>query len=359
MTAIARISEDLGELEPADVLFVGRGKTAVGWYRCYLPALFMRADWVGVIGEPPKVQYQTGLVRDQTAVPNWLDYKVIVVQMAYGVKWLQTIRALRERGITVLYEVDDYLHGIKDVKDHDWAHVYDKRMLAAHEMCMSNCDGVICSTEFIARRYRRFNSRVWVCENAVDTARYRLTRPTRPMVNLGWAGGTGHARAAIPWMREVYYVLGERPHAGFVSIGERFADPMAKRYPNRAISIPFTMLDVYPAAMTMFDVALAPAGKGLFFRGKSDLRWLEAGALGVPIIADPVVYPKIEHGSTGFHASTPQEARELMLWLIDEPDLRSEVGDNAREHVLKTRDIRVAVSQWATAIRQAIENRST
>ena len=39
--------------------------------------------------------------------------------------------------------------------------------------------------------------------------------------------------------------------------------------------------DVYPATrMTLMDIALAPAGKSNFFRGKSDLRWLEAERAG-------------------------------------------------------------------------------
>jgi hypothetical protein len=64
--------------------------------------------------------------------------------------------------------------------------------------------------------------------------------------------------------------------------------------------------------MTMIDVALAPAGKTGFHRAKSDLRWLEAGALGIPVIASPELYHDIEHGVTGSHARNAPEAKAIL-----------------------------------------------
>jgi glycosyltransferase involved in cell wall biosynthesis len=102
--------------------------------------------------------------------------------------------------------------------------------------------------------------------------------------------------------------------------------------------------------MADFDVALAPAGRGGFFRGKSDLRWLEAGALGIPVIADPAVYPEIEHGVTGFHAETPAEMRSILLELIADAALRAGVGRAARDHVAAHRRIEVAAQAGAEVL---------
>jgi glycosyltransferase involved in cell wall biosynthesis len=341
------------------VLFIGLGATAVGWYRCYMPAIFMGADWIGALGEPPNLRFVTGLVGGKTTLPRYEDYDVMVVQQPRGRGWLRLIKGLQARGIKVLFEVDDYLHGIERMKDHDFRHGFGKPALRSMEENMRACDGVICSTEYIAMKYRRFAREVFLCENGVDTARYRLTRPDRPSVNIGWAGGTGHVKAAIPWIREAYVALGERDNTCFVSIGQNFADTFQARYGSRAISIPFTALETYPAAMTMIDIALAPvasSGDGrAFFKGKSDLRWVEAGALGIPVIADPMTYPKIEHGVNGFHARSPQEVLELLLQLVDEPDLRLEVGANAKRYVEENRDMKVAVRAWQQATSSLVE----
>jgi glycosyltransferase involved in cell wall biosynthesis len=340
-----------GALEGKDVLFIGLGTSAVCWYRCAMPAMCMGADWIGVVGEPPNLRYLTGYVRGGTNMPRYEDYRVVVVQQPRGNGWLRLIRGMQERGISVVFEVDDYLHGIRKMPDHDFRESFGRDELRRLELNMRVCDAVICSTEYIARRYRSFNGRVFVCENGIDTGRYRLTRPQRPTVNVGWAGGTGHARAALPWLSRMPAVMRARERTCFVSIGQNFADALAPMFgEGRCISVPFTLIDNYPAAMCLLDVALAPAGKGAFFRGKSDLRWVEAGALGIPTVADPAVYPNIEHGVTGFHASSPREAEELVLELIDDPKLRLQVGEAAREYVLAHRDMRVAVGAWRRAL---------
>ena len=335
-------------LEARDILFMGIGKSSPFWYRCALPALGLGADWVGVRGRPPAVQVLTGLVRGDTTLPRYDDYRVIVMQEPHGRAWLGQIKALRERGIKVLYEVDDYLHGVGKQKHHDFAEDFSRKRLVGYEICMRACDGIICSTDYIARRYARFNRHVYVCRNGLDIGRYRLTRPERPTVNIGWAGATGHLATLLPWINTTMAVMRRHPHTSFVIIGmPELATPMGKVLgPERVLGIPFCPIETYPAAMCMLDIALAPAATTTWYRGKSDLRWLEAGALGIPIIADPGVYPDITPGVDGFHAASPAEMRPILEELIADAGLRERVGQAAREYVERERTVEIACLQW-------------
>lgn len=355
MTAIVRkiepIDVDVDELDVSKVLFVGMGATAVAWYRCILPALFLGADWVGLSGEPPSVVFHTGVVKGQTQMPDFNDYEVVVIQQPRGRAWLKVIRGLQARGIKVVYEVDDYLHAIRKMQDHDFRRSFGKGDLSELELCMRVADALTTSTAYIAQRYRSFNRNTYVCENGVDLGRYALTRPPRSTVNIGWAGATGHSKAFQRWAGEVSKVLADNDHTTFVSVGMDFAAAFAQRYGReRALSVPFTMVDNYPAAMTLFDVALAPAGPGNFFRGKSDLRFVEAGALGIPTIADPHVYPHIDHGSTGFHAPGAEDVEVLLDELVNDADLRTRVGEAAREYVRTARDMKVIARRWVEVL---------
>jgi O-antigen biosynthesis protein len=105
--------------------------------------------------------------------------------------------------------------------------------------------------------------------------------------------------------------------------------------------------------MAAFDVALAPAAPSAFFAAKSDLRFLEAAALGLPVIADPRVYPTVVHGETGMHAATSAEAREHMLTLVDDADLRRRLGGAARAYVERERAMPVAARTWREALKIA------
>jgi glycosyltransferase involved in cell wall biosynthesis len=220
---------------------------------------------------------------------------------------------------------------------------------------MRIADGVICSTDWLAERCALINPRTFVCRNGIDLKRYAIEPPAARAVTIGWAGGTGHQAAVEPWLPAVAAVLRAHPEARFHSVGQPFADQLAGEFGDRVLSLPFGSLESYPAAMADFDVALAPSAPGSFFAAKSDLRWLEASALGIPTIADPAGYPEIEDGVTGFHAATPEEAAELLDALVADAALRVRVGAAARDHVTEHRRIEVMAGAWAQVLRSAPE----
>jgi glycosyltransferase involved in cell wall biosynthesis len=336
-------------------IFLGISNGAVAWYRCALPATVLGCPWIGVSGEPAEPIIRTGAVEPGFAFSDVASYDVVVVQQVSGPGWLKTIRAWQAAGATVLYEVDDWLHGVRSVAGHGHAKRLDRATVETYALCMRACDGIICSTDWLARRYAAVNPRTWTCRNGIDLARYAFTRPERDHVGVGWAGGTGHAASARPWVDEVGAVMRERPDTHFISVGQPFAHWLEGEFGPRALGIPFTAMEVYPAAMTHFDVSLAPAGKGDYFKGKSDLRWLEAAALSLPCIADPDVYPEIEHGVTGFHAATPAEMGTILRELVADRALRERVGAAAHEYVAEHRSIQVAAQSWARVLRDAAQ----
>lgn len=340
-------------VKPEEILFIGIGKTPVCWYRCALPAMSIGADWVGIHMTDderiPLLYVVTGLVKNATIEPQIEDYKVVILQQPYGRRWFRAILGLRKRGIKVLYEVDDYLHGVHKQGSHDFRKAYSKKILPSYELCMRACDGMICSTDYLARRYAKFNRNIHVCRNGIDMARYQLTKPERDTVNIGWAGATGHTDALVQWINGgMLDVMVGRDKTTFISIGQpQVADAVGKMLgESRALGVPFALIESYPAAMTMLDIALAPAGATSWYQGKSDLRWLEAGSMGLPVIAQPDLYPEIVHGVTGFHASTPGEMAEILIELVDNEQLRKDVGEQARRHIADYRDMGHASKRW-------------
>ncbi len=335
-------------------LFLSRGSNAVAWYRCALPALALDTDWVCYDQtEPPHTKLVWGRTQAPLTFEDIAAFDVVVVQQPRGVAWMKAIREWQAAGVVVLYEIDDWARGIRKKDDHDFADKFDRSVIDDMELCMRAADGMVVSTEWLAERYRAVNPNTYLCRNGLDLKRYALTRPQRDYVTIGWSGATGHRNSMRPWLQQVAAVLRERPEVRFVSIGQRFANALAKEFgTERALSVPWAPFDTYPAAMTLMDVALAPAGQDNFYRGKSDLRWLEAGALGIPLVADPLVYPEIEPGVTGFHASTPAEVREQLIKLVDDRELRERVGAAAKAHVIENRSAQVAAQRWAEMLRE-------
>jgi glycosyltransferase involved in cell wall biosynthesis len=347
-------------MNPSRTLFVGIGKSAPAWYRAALPAMHLGAEWAGVRGEPPKLSFVTGLSSRALDVDELFGYEAVVVQQPRGAGWLKLIRRLQEAGVLVLFEIDDDIHAVGKNGDSTQRRYYSKAALRQTELNMRASDGLIVSTEFLAQRYRSLNPNVWVCRNGLDMGRYAFTAPRDgAYVTIGWSGGSGHREATLSWMQAVARVMEQRENVRFMSVGERFADVLVDRFGSeRAVSVPFSELDSYPTALANFDISIAPAGVGNFHRAKSDLRWLEASAVGLPTIGDPLVYGDIEHGVTGLHASSGEEAEPHLLALVDDAALRHRIGDAARAHLLEHRTMQNVVPQWARALTEAAELRT-
>jgi glycosyltransferase involved in cell wall biosynthesis len=84
-----------------------------------------------------------------------------------------------------------------------------------------------------------------------------------------------------------------------------------------------------------FDVGIMPLDDTEWERGKCGYKLLQYMVCGRPVVASPVgVNPEIvEHGVSGFLASTPDEWREALARLRDDPSLRARMGDAGRRRV--------------------------
>ena len=101
--------------------------------------------------------------------------------------------------MTVLYEIDDYVKAARKIKSHELSEMFDRRARREMELAMRAADGIICSTDYLARRYR-----------IVQPAHLGVPERHRPQplrqrpdrhdgVTIGWAGGVGHKASLARW----------------------------------------------------------------------------------------------------------------------------------------------------------------
>lgn len=347
------------------VLFIGLGGTRVAWYRCVLPAMFWpekMQDWASMAGAPPHLQVVSSWVNSSTEMPNMFDYDVVVLQQVRGHKWLESIKKLQSNGQKVLYETDDYVHGVKDVEDHEFKRAYQEIDLKSMRLCMRASDGMIVSTKHLGELYQNMARKIYVCENGLDLGRYRLTKPDRGEINgeksvtVLWQGATGHHSSISTWLRPIKRLMNEIPHLAFVSVGKQYADALG--FPDRTISIPFASLETYPAAMMAGDVSIAPAGKSEWHKSKSQLRAMESMALGIPVVADPFYSESIEPYGAGFVAETPGEAEDFIRELVLDEELREKTSLAAHHAAHSNFGMQHKVGQWVDAVTDVLQSPS-
>lgn len=330
-------------VKPDEVLFIGVEGTPQTWYRCALPARALGADWAGITND---FRICCGETRGGQQPPNLEDYKVVVAQYAAGETWNQRIAWMKSEGIKVVYEIDDYLHGIKDVPEHVHHQYFKRGILRQLEQCMGQADALIVTTKFLAERYRKLcPGPTFVCQNGVDLPRFDVHRPPRDHLTVGWSGATGHVGPMLEWLNGgMGEVLRAREDVRFScvgaeEVGKAIAEVIGK---DRVDWTPFSAFETYPSSMIDADILLAPAGNGTWHRGKSDLRWLEASALGLPCICDSRAYPDAD-----LQAAFPKHAAKILEELLDDREYAASVGADAYEQISTTgRVFPRAADQW-------------
>lgn len=112
----------------------------------------------------------------------------------------------------------------------------------------------------------------------------------------------------------------------------------------------------------MSHITIAPLGPDLFNHFKSHVKYLEAGALRLPLVASPTVYQDyVIHDQTTLLARSPGEWGEHLEALVVDPQRRRQLGDAAWDHVMQWRlDARPGVqfAEFASTVMKVRQERS-
>ena len=256
------------------------------------------------------------------------------------------LRVLDERGLPLVVEVDDLLFDPELLPDgdEDWdQHVHALRAL------LKAADLVTVSTATVAEAARNLNDAVEIVANHLDERLWfadleapDVSEDPDAPVRLFYMGSKTHdadlesIRPILEGLRErldrpveLDVVGGTTGHADWF---HRIQVPRGNaNYPEFAR----WLATVAPG----HAVALAPLVDTPFTRAKSDLKWLEYTALGLPgVYSDVPAYGSVRDDVTGLVvADDPVEWIEAVARLIEDPAFATSLVDNARREILADR----------------------
>jgi glycosyltransferase involved in cell wall biosynthesis len=105
--------------------------------------------------------------------------------------------------------------------------------------------------------------------------------------------------------------------------------------------------------MNKVDIAISPLEcDNIFCRAKSEIKFVEAGAQGIAVVASDIdpFRDSIDHGEDGFLAGNEQEWSDALTLLIEQPDLRKQMGENARGKILRRYSPRARTAELAALL---------
>ena len=295
---------------------------------------------------------------------------MMIFQRASQADWLVKAREAKRRGIKIVYEIDDDLLNMPENFVEPWRFYLRPEIRRNIQAFLELSDAIISSTEPLMRSLRKRVPRAnhFVLPNAIDAeywgrafAERQSEHRNKDAVTVGWLASGSHKLDA-PIVAEVLVELMKKHkhlRLNFIGWIEHGDLPGILPYAERVKCDQWQSISILPWVMKNFDISIAPLIDNKFNRAKSDIKWLQAGALGIPTVAsklDP--YNGIHHGDDGFVAKTQKEWFDLLDLLITSKGLRDQIGQAANKVVLDKRDIRSQFTTWAQAYEMIIGGNS-
>lgn len=151
---------------------------------------------------------------------------------------------------------------------------------------LRHCHRLVVSTAPLAELYRHEIDDIVIVPNRLEKARWSHLVPARnegPRPRVGWAGALQHA-GDLAMIREVVETLAGEVDWVFFGMIPAGCEPFITEFHATV------HLDAYPAklASLALDLAVAPLEVNLFNESKSNLRLLEYGIFGWPVICTDI-----------------------------------------------------------------------
>ena len=304
--------------------------------------------------------------RPHLAVSASFDYApadVVIVERAWDphtnvIEADELVARARADGACFVYTVDDALLEAPSIPS--------ASRTIVRTLCRAAA-GVIVSTPFLQRRFARLNPRVLVVPNALDERLFFAgtadgARGAGGRLVVGFMGTLTHESDLMLVVQPLRALL--RRNAGTIEfqIVGGVSDPrwlcVFDGLPVRRIEVPPESVE-YPAFVGWmrrnlhWDIAIAPLADSPLNRGKSDIKFLDYGALGFPGVysAVPPYLETVRHGETGILVgSSPAEWSEALERLAKDAGLRSSIAAQSQHYVRAERTLEHCAAAWREAI---------
>lgn len=307
---------------------------ATGWYRCNVPGKELARQGHTVhLDVVPELNYV-------------YEYDIMVISNGAAAPAVQAVDYAKSIGKFVIADLDDdpwhmteWNPGVATWSGEQQYYV---------ETVLAHADRVTTTNSSLAEYLTRFNKDVVVLPNCLPGEYWKSQSAPRDTAVLGWIGGHTHYGDLEMVAEPVNRVLAERDDVELcLTIFEEPPFEPTKKVTVLEHTSDLTALERLYGSI---GIGIAPLVDDHFNRSKSDLKFLEYGAAGVPCVAsDIVTYNNtIRHGENGFLARTSQDWFDMLTQLIDDADLRRRVGAEARK-TAESRFIDKNIGLWEKA----------
>jgi len=255
-----------------------------------------------------------------------LQPDIILMELITGSSFPSIIEQYRQvSDAKIVVEYDDYLLNLP-MKNTNRAN-FPQNIVKNFRRVLDSADWVVVSTHALKHAYAEFHHDIRVAQNRLATRQWEhllSARGTSCKIRVGWAGGGTHA-GDLEILQPIIKELEDKVE--WVFMGMKPDNVKCEFHPG----VPF---DMYPEKLASLnlDLALVPLEINQFNECKSNLRLLEIGTCGVPIIATNIEPYRCDLPVTLVDNRFKDWMNAIMAFIHDDT-LRITSGNALREHI--------------------------
>ena len=237
----------------------------------------------------------------------------------------------KEAGMKTIFEIDDlvfpkFVENIGSVKGDEWDIDEAKYVANAYEKFLLKCDSVIVSTPLL-REYveSEYNKTSLLIRNKITSKELIKPKIKKDLsLRIVYASGTYSHKKDFKIIEKVLINFMKK-HKGKVSLSLLGAIQVSEELLSleNVSNYPLLKYNVMLQFISQHDLMLVPLEDDIFNRAKSNIKFVECGAVGTAVLASKVgeFDFAIEHMKNGLLASTSNEWQELLEFIVDNEEI--------------------------------------
>jgi len=315
-------------------------ESGCGYFRCELPMDSLRA-----------------LGHDATAnailpVGSLDELDLIVGQRVCMPGASTTWQSMATDGRALVFEVDDDLTNVHPTNSQPFEFFQAPGVLDRLKANAAVADAVTVTNGHLADVMSVYNPNTFVLPNMIDESMLTVERVRCDRVTVGWTGSASHTLDFDAVAKPLSSFLRRNPEIQLHLMGADYRRTLGRPQGR------FTDWNPDPTRhheAIDFDIAVIPLAYHMFNRSKSDVKFLELSALGIPVVASNYgpYAESIQHGVTGFLVKQDHEWTKYLRALTQDEAMRLEIGGNAKAWAA-TRTIQRNAHLWEAAYRKVL-----
>lgn len=368
---------------------------ACGFWRCATPAEWLKRNYEVEVTGDPTLGHMTDFTRIQKELKDitdesikeaalkqvaewqekiWTNYDVVVFHHLDDPFWIMQFFGGRDFyskkfGIEkkIIIDLDDNYDKIQSInrdllfkttKDYDEG-------LHALNIAVKFADGVTVTTEGLQEHYRQYNKNTYVCPNMLwkDFFAPKDMRASDEEVNIVYWGSSTHW-ADLGLIKEVLLdILNEYPNVTLFLGGQSYFEELNQH--KQVIDIGGRSSFALHAERIndyRFDIGIAPLDDCVFNECKSSIKYYEYSQYyiaGIYQRGDNLPYNIVRHQDTGLLAVNYKDYKRHLKTLIDNPQLRHKIAENAYNDVMANYTLDKLGPIWDSVYSQIIDGKAS